>query len=165
MTASSALREITAAKHVGFIPHPMRPIECNIQNAFTRYRDSAGRIFWVYLPHKPSTLSARVHVDTISRSIEISVYEQDAKDPTSPIKGISINQWSTVLSMDEGEWEKGLAELAGIAMKQAEKQPRCLCGSLLFIQKLSDRSQVFACSQFPNCSRIATIKDYGYSFQ
>ena len=161
MVASALLSEVTAAKHSGFLPHPMRSIERNIQNAFARYRDTTGRIFWIYLPHRPSTLSARVYADTDSRRIEVSVYEQDVHDPTNTTKGVSINIWSTVLIMED-EWERKLAERAGIAMKQSENQPRCLCGGLLCIR--DNGCQVFACSYSPRCSHIATIKDYGYSF-
>jgi hypothetical protein len=156
--------EATVVKHGGFIPRALRLIEYNTQNAFTRYQDSSGRIFWAYLPRKASTLSARVYADTNNRSIEISVYEQDQRDPSNTTKGTRINNWTICLLISNDDWEKNLADYAGRAMKQAEKQPRCSCGGILHIRSLSHGCQVFVCSRSPHCSHIATIKDYGYSF-
>ena len=156
---------ITAEKHGGFIPRSLRAIEFNTQRAFTRFQDSTGRIYWVYLPRKPSTLSARVYPNPANSTIQISVFEQDQQHPSDTILGLSIENWRTVLSMDEG-WEMKLADLAGRAMKQAEKQPRCLCGAILRVRVFdNDDQQLFVCANAPRCNHTASIEQYGYTFK
>jgi len=162
--ATEPRADITATKHDGFLPRSLRAIENNTQKAFTRYQDNAGRIYWVYLPRKSSTLGARVYPETTNGTIQISVFEQDLRNPSDITKGVGIENWTTVIVMDDG-WEMKLADLAGRAMKQAEKKPRCLCGSILRIGVTpNDDHQIFVCANAPRCSHSASIKQYGYTF-
>ena len=150
---------LTAPKQRG-LPSGLRPIELNLPNDFNRCKDESGAHYWTYFSRKQSSLYARIQPDLGNHLVRISVFEQDRANRQDATKGIRIRRWSTELRMN-GDWKMHLAECAGRAMKQVDKQPRCLCGEFMILRtRKSDHRQFFGCSSYPKCTFTASIGIY-----